>query len=253
MTPTIQATRRKSGKLAHGVFLLAAVATSCTATRTAHEISQAYAPPKKPEVENSKTFKGASFDETWEAIISFFATRQISIETLEKESGIVVAKKMLTSGSDGDGIVRLGDVTTTRQILKQWLKPSQFAGSANPGVVRATGTVTKQEAVAGSVVKTVAPAACRSSVSFNVFVSRFAEEEMKVTINVDVSTVDAMELYSAWVWRDYLEGAPLATTPQLISLVRSHVAPNVVNPEPVTTGALEQVFLDHLAQALGGA
>ncbi len=232
------------------IALLAAFAcTACTATRTAHQLAQAYTPPAVPSVANSRTFENVSFDKAWEAIIQFFAEQQISIETLEKDSGIVVAKKMLTSGSDGDGIVKLGNVTSTRYILKQWLEPVRFEGSANAAVVRATGRVTKEERQPDPIV-TSEPAACRSAVSFNVFVARFAEEKLKVTINVNVSTADSLKLWNGWVWHDFLEGAPIQSTDRLISLLQAHVQPTPTNPEPVTTGQLEGVFLDHLQKAL---
>ena len=35
---------------------------------------------------------GASYDNTWEAVISYFATNNIPIATLEKDSGLIVAK-----------------------------------------------------------------------------------------------------------------------------------------------------------------
>lgn len=225
--------------------------TSCTATRNAQEIRQSYEAPATCEVANSRAFEGVTFDKMWEAIIAFFASRQISIETLEKESGIVVAKKMLTMGSEGEGIVKLGDVTTKRQIVKQWLEPSQFQGSAVPSVVRATGRITKQEPVSGSAVTTVMPADCRAAVAFNVFVTRFAQAKLKVTMNVEVSTVDALQLYNGQIWRDYLDEAPLASAQQIINELRNSIQPTAVNPRPVTTGVLERAFFDHIEQALG--
>ena len=41
--------------------------------------------------ENSRTVD-ASFDKTWEAVIGYFAENNIGIETLEKDSGIIVAE-----------------------------------------------------------------------------------------------------------------------------------------------------------------
>ena len=47
--------------------------------------------PKRYLFDNSATVK-SEFDKSWEAVISYFAKNNISIKTLEKESGIIAAE-----------------------------------------------------------------------------------------------------------------------------------------------------------------
>lgn len=47
--------------------------------------------PKRYLFDNSATVK-SEFDKSWEAVISYFATKNISIKTLEKASGIIAAE-----------------------------------------------------------------------------------------------------------------------------------------------------------------
>lgn len=66
-------------KLAAGVATFAL--TACAST------------PAVYEFDNSRTYD-AEFDQTWEAVIDFFATNNIPIQTVERDSGIVYAERM---------------------------------------------------------------------------------------------------------------------------------------------------------------
>ena len=227
------------------------VAQSCATTRLAHSISQSYLPAVAAEVDRAMTFDAGTFDQVWESVISFFASRQISIETVEKESGIIVAKKTLTASSDGDGIADLGSIETERAFVKQWLEPSQFEGSLNPATVRATGKITRQEIVAESVVRSTRPAAYRVAVSFNVFVARFSETEIRVTMNVSMDPLAPVKLYNRWYWNTTLSSDTLGDEATIVrGIAAAGGSPVEVEVHPVTTGSLEGLFLEYLRRGV---
>jgi hypothetical protein len=212
-------------------------------------MTQSYAPVEATEAERSVVFPRESFDRVWESVISFFATQQISIETVEKESGIIVAKKILTARSDGGGIAALGTVQTERSLLKQSMEPSRFEGSANASFVRATGRVTAQETVASSICRSSRGASYQVAVSFNVFVARFSETEVRVTINVNMTPVEPLQLWRGWYWRPELStSVPGDESSIATGLAACGVSPVKVEASPVTTGALERSLFDHLRQ-----
>lgn len=220
---------------------------ACTATRFAHQLKQTYSAPAVVDLERSANFPAGSFDRVWESVIAFFSTRQISIETVEKESGIIVAKQMLTASSDGGGIALLGTVSTERAILKQTMTPSQFGGSANPSIVMATGTVSKQELVQRSLTTSTKPAMYQVAVSFNVFVSRFSEAELKVTINSTINPAERLQIWNGWYWAPSLSSDTPGSEDEIArSLMVHHVQPTLVEAKPVSAGTLEKALIEHL-------
>lgn len=48
--------------------------------------------PKPHDVDNSRTYP-TSYDQTWENIVSFFASRNIQIKNIAKDSGVIYAEK----------------------------------------------------------------------------------------------------------------------------------------------------------------
>jgi len=233
--------------LAASLFASISLCQSCSATRFAHQINQEYEPPEAIEIESMASFSLSDYDEVWESVISFFATKQIGIEAVEKDSGIIVARKQLTASSGGDGIALLGLVRTKRFILKQWLEPSQYQGSANPDVVRATGKVVRAELIEGSLQESAQKSAYGVTVSFNVFVSRFSDSEVRVQVNLDTSAAMPLELYRGWVWDVSLPEDLPVNEPDLINRLRkADVGPISVDPQPVSTGVLEKALLNYI-------
>jgi hypothetical protein len=235
------------------VHLLVVVACasmqSCTATRFAHQINQKYSPAAPVEVERTAVFPRGTFDRVWESVISFFATQQISIETVEKESGIIVARRMLMASTDGAGMAALGMIETERALLKQTMEPTQFAGSANSSIVRATGRIAKQEVVASSVVRTSQGASYQVAVSFNVFVSRFSETELRVTINTSMTPGEPLRLWCGWYWVPELStDTPGGEAVMAAGLASQGMPPTVVEARPVSNGSLEESLLAYLKQ-----
>lgn len=234
------------------VLVVVLALQSCSAYRYGHEIKQEYLAPEPITVENSAEFQEGSFDRVWESVIAFFASEQISIDTVEKDSGIIVARKLLTATSVGDGLADLGQVRTRRVVRKQWLKPSGFAGSLNPSYVEATGTVTKEEDLAETAVEDVRSAFYKATVAFNVFVERFADNRVRMVVNVNLEAAEVLPLWSGWYWRPGLSSSTPGTESQIAGgLGAIGVTPALVDGEPVSTGRLEAALLNFVASRVG--
>lgn len=94
------------------IFLIAFSVTGCSykTTITRKETGpQKYILPQNTDFTKEKMFS-ASFDNIWEGIISYFATNNISIKTLEKDSGIIVAERMVDFSSDIDLLFDIGHI-----------------------------------------------------------------------------------------------------------------------------------------------
>ncbi len=59
----------------------------------------ACATPGQPTQFNNTRTVSASFDETWDETISYFARNNIPIQTLEKDSGLIVAESASVPGA----------------------------------------------------------------------------------------------------------------------------------------------------------
>lgn len=64
----------------------------CLAAVAAFAASACASAPQVYTFDNSRTYE-ASFDATWEAVIDFFASNNIPIQTVERDSGIVYAER----------------------------------------------------------------------------------------------------------------------------------------------------------------
>ncbi len=225
----------------------------CTATRVVDEVNQKYIAPEERDFERSIDFDGVEYNRVWEVIIGFFASRQISIDTIEKDSGIVVAKKMISDRSDAEAIADLGIVKSRVRKVKQWLKPSQFAGSANYWVVQSTGTVTESKPIEGTQVESEEMPSFRVAVAFNVFVERFAGGRLRTTINTSMETTQEVELYNGWAWSGKNDSNSVANTSEIIQRLRPHLPPSRVVPRARSKGLFEKAFLDHLRKGVSGS
>ncbi len=58
-------------------------------------------PPDTYEFDNSAVLD-ASFDDTWNAAVDYFASRNIQIRTIEKASGVIYAEQMYSRPNDPD-------------------------------------------------------------------------------------------------------------------------------------------------------
>jgi hypothetical protein len=225
------------------------VCGSCNVNRYTVQISQSYDPPEKVAAKvHSKTFKGVSYDRVWEAIISFFATRQISIDTLEKESGIVVAKRMVGTTEEAFRLVSPGTLVTSIWKMKQSVQPSHFNGSLNPEHVFRTGRVLGETRV-GDIKKIESIAQFRMRVGFNVFVRRFGEKGVSVQINASFDPVSDLELVNGWCgyWHEEYQ-APMDMLTVLSAMKQVSKAKAQVSPR--STGEFEGDFIRAVTAAL---
>lgn len=71
----------------------------------------------------------ASFDRTWEAVVSYFADRNISIRTIEKASGIIVAEPAIANVHNRRDIPY-----TNGKINKTLQSPPVYADCGGPDV-----------------------------------------------------------------------------------------------------------------------
>ena len=96
-------------------------------------------------------------------------------------------------------------------------------------------------------VESTKPATYRVAISFNVFVARFSESELRVTVNVSMIAADSLRLYRGWTWRpEFPTDRPRSEAEIIAGLVSAGVSPIVVNAEPISTGSLEQALLDYV-------
>ncbi len=73
----------------HGIFgSLRAMVVLCTAAATA--ACQNYQPPAGPPSTDNQALVAAGFDETWTALIDYAAQSTFTIQTFEKDSGLMV-------------------------------------------------------------------------------------------------------------------------------------------------------------------
>lgn len=218
---------------------------SCSASRYVFDVTQSYIPPATPDQpRNATTVKGEEFDALWERVIAFFATNQIPIDTLEKASGIVVAKRIVTSLADAATFADLGQIRTTAQQVREDLSPAQFEGSANASIVRATGNVTSRSNVGEPLVFNT-KADYRLSIAFNVFVRRFAGgDAIEVAINSSVAADERITLVGGTTrWSpSKIENVDVAWLLKNEPLRQGAPA----QPLPRSTGAFEKMFIQHV-------
>lgn len=222
---------------------------SCSASRIAHQVQQEYVKPEPVEFEKTITLDIESFDRTWESIIGFFATRQIPIETIEKDSGIIVAKKIAANEEESGLIARLGEIRTTTWMVRQSMSPSRFQGSMNYWVVRSTGKVTESDVIEGSREESSEMASYRVTLSFNVFVERFGTDQVRTTINTIVTPGRKLLVTSGWVWDNKAPTDRTLSPPEILGRLGRHgVQPKAIVPVPVSSGSLETQFLEHVRE-----
>lgn len=71
-------------------------------------LSACATPPASYNVVNNRVVP-ESKDVVWERVVSFFATNNLSIKTIEKDSGIIAAERMISSPTTSGGILGWAD------------------------------------------------------------------------------------------------------------------------------------------------
>lgn len=156
--------------------------TCCTVYRYSSRNEYLYVAPAVPEFDNEKSFN-ASFNKVWEGIISYFAERSITIETVEKDSGIIVAQKMFGKTNEIAGLIAPGIVKVKAFSVIETLVPSSDYGCLNPNYVRAYGTVKHtEEDLIGEYDD---DAIYGVQVKFNIFAKIKSKDLTSVTVNTE--------------------------------------------------------------------
>jgi len=169
-----------------GLLLLIFV-SGCSKTYTTTWNNLTYIPPNISNYENKKDFH-ASYDQVWEGVISYFAENNISIETLEKDSGIVVAKKMIANSNAVKEMFDTGYMKSETCSVENTYENPTFVGIINPTyVTRHWRHVSSDETI---ISESQNPVNCRLNVKFNVFV-RKSIKKVTVIFNLNIETVDA--------------------------------------------------------------
>ena len=177
----------KSFKIIIIGLLLIIFVSGCIRTFTRTDSHLTYAPPGISNYENKKDFY-ASYDKVWEGVISYFAENNISIETLEKDSGIVVAKKMIANSNEVKEAFDTGYMKNETFLVKDTYQNPTFSGMANPSYVRRHWRLVSSDSTIIS--ESQNPVNCRLNVKFNVFVKN-SVKRVTVIFNLNIETVDA--------------------------------------------------------------
>ena len=175
------------------VFVCSVVAAttllSCGATKEFDQVKFEYIAPDAQTVTNTRTYR-APYDQCWEAVVAFFAEKNITIHTIEKASGIIAAQRIYADVLHASEIVLPGVVITRTFHITQKKRPDGFVGSANPAYVREYGKVVEEKRELLST--TESPASYRVTMKFNVFARTTEAQEVLVSINIQYDPVDAL-------------------------------------------------------------
>jgi isocitrate dehydrogenase len=98
-------------------------------------LSMNLAPPQRKEIERSRTY-AMDFDKTWMRAVDWFADHNVSIEKIEKTSGLLTAKYLLETN---DTYLDCGQMDIKGAVEKPTIK--RF-GSLNVTVRSASDTAT---------------------------------------------------------------------------------------------------------------
>ena len=173
-----------------------------------------YVPPEPKEIKSSRIYN-FSYDEVWEGIISFFATTNISIKTLEKDSGIVVAEKSLDDSKEMKDFVDIGYIDETNYQYR--IKNEQYYGYLNPYDFYSLSLMTRP---AGS------------------------ELISKNTVKKDLD-VSVLSVYNVFA-RKIKEGTEVSVN------INYKILPDSKNYKAFTTGLFEELALDYIDNFLRG-
>jgi hypothetical protein len=98
-------------------------------------LSMNLAPPQRKEIERSRTY-AMDFDKTWTRAVDWFADHNVSIEKIEKTSGLLTAKYLLETN---DTYLDCGQMDIKGAVEKPTIKR---LGSLNVTVRSASHTAT---------------------------------------------------------------------------------------------------------------
>jgi hypothetical protein len=178
---------KKSAILTSSIFLLMCLMSICACSRalTREETRLSYISPEAFSIDNKKDFS-APYDRVWGGIISFFTEKNISIETLAKDSGIIVAKQFLANSIETERIVDVGRIKREHVELNEVYTNSTYFGMANSDYVRRNWTLASSNS---NVLNTAyEPITCSLIIKFNVFADK-KDRKTTVAINLAIEPI----------------------------------------------------------------
>ncbi len=163
--------------------------TGCTAYKEYNRTDFSYQAPEAKQIRTSKVYT-APYDKVWESVISFFAERNITIQTIEKVSGIVAAQKMYGDLMDAIDLIEPGEVEAKTIRVTEKKEPAGWVGSANASYVREHGRVvdTQEEVIE----TTTGRALYRIAIKFNVFCRKNQSDSVAVSINLQFEPAESV-------------------------------------------------------------
>ena len=192
------------------LLIICCVICGCTTYRYSNRQEFVYLASQQRQINNQRTFD-ATFDKVWEAIVAYFAKNNISIETIEKASGIIAAQKIFSTAQEAIQYVDPGLVKVRDIEIKEKMQPREYFGSANPDYIRRYGKVVGVEE--RIIREHDIPANYGLILKFNVFCKK--EDGNKINVQINTELVPTSLIY------DY-------------------------QPVPRTTGFLEIQFLNYI-------
>ena len=167
--------------------------SSCTTYRYSHTQNHIYIPTNESNITTQKIFN-APFDKVWTGIVSFFAEQNISIATIEKDSGIVVAEKMFGNPEDTIGVILPGIVKTEYVKITQTMRPKEYFGCLNPDYIRLYGQVVDEQK---TIIKTSEDVARYNiQMKFNVFAVKVTDSKTRVSVNLEFRPLENVYGYT---------------------------------------------------------
>lgn len=214
----------------------------CSATRTVHEVSQTYEPPLSRPRPVLRSYAESTFDKVWPAVIDTFIDQALPIEAVDRQSGVIVARRPYVLGEDPLELAETGSVRSVVQAVRQEVRQDR-AADRSAGEVLATGRVLSSEPLGESFESMDRPR-FRLDAVLTVIVRQF-EQSTEVRVLVHFDPVDDLRLREGVSSREAdAEFLDVRNDPRLPS--------RIVRPVPVSRGALERAFLDALSKRVMG-
>lgn len=228
------------------LVLCGALCTSCTVTRTSYLIEQSYRAPEADPPQASRIFSAASFDAVWESVVRFFAERHHTIATIEKDSGIIVARRA-TGRSRQLPTVLAGEIETTVREFRDIVTADQWEGSMNPSFVRAHGKLKERSPADREPEVWRSRADYGVSIAWNIHVERTgAEEGVRVTVNALLEPTESLAVHNGYYIPQ--DGERGMAGPEALFHYEQHFrgVPDLVMPTPLSNGQFETAILDYI-------
>jgi len=165
-------------KLIASLFLAVSL-TACSAQRYTKFKVVSYVPPTPTRIQKEKSYN-TEYNKAWKAAVAVFAFNNFQIKTMDKDAGLIAAEGFYNP-SDSLSMIHPGTTVKRAGVRVEHMRPSGFAGCANPAYVRQHGKVVKKE-VRQKVYKQ------RSTYPVTALLNLFLTQSTPATITIRVNT-----------------------------------------------------------------